>query len=136
MQLADLLNDEKPHMETSPPSVKQNAEIFTPKQFTERILNQTNRCYFVMNCSKTCPACSYQDIFFQEAALQSKTCKFVKYYVSNQSPDYKGPNATPRFHLYIPGKTEPIVYEPKIYGLKPENFLDFINTYLANLSQA
>ena len=136
MQLVDLLNDEKPHMETSPPSVKQNAEIFTPKQFTERILNQTNRCYFVMNCSKTCPACSYQDIFFQEAALQSKTCKFVKYYVSNQSPDYKGPNATPRFHLYIPGKTEPIVYEPKIYGLKPENFLDFINTYLANLSQA
>lgn len=134
MQLSDLLTNTKPHLETSPPSTKQIAEILTPSQFSEKILNQTNRCYFVMNCSKTCPACSYQDTFFQEAAVLSETCKFVKYYVSNQSPEYKGPNATPRFHLYLPGKQDPVVYEPKVHGLKPENFLGFISGYLDNLS--
>ena len=135
MQLSDLLKENKPHLESSPPTVKQHAEILTPKDFTEKILSHTNRCFFVMNCSKNCPACSYQDTFFQEAALRSKTCKFVKYYVSNQRPDYKGPNVTPSFHFYIPGVKDPVVYDPIEHGIKPENILNFINGYLPRISQ-
>ena len=136
MQLNDLLDENKTHLETSPPSTIQNAEILNPDEIYNNVLKHTNRCFFVMNCSKTCPACSYQDTFFQEAAANSKACKFVKYYVSNQCPHYKGPNSTPRYYLYLPGITKPVEYEPKLHGLKPENFLHFIDTHLANLSSS
>ena len=135
MQLSDLLQIKDPHLETSPPSLKQNAEIYTKQEFYDHVLKHNNRCFFVMNCSKTCPACTYQDTFFQQAAAESSTCKFIKYYVSNQSPYYKGPNSTPRYHLYLPGSTDPIVYETKVHGLKPENFLNFVNDHLANIKQ-
>jgi hypothetical protein len=132
MHLNDLLEVKQSHMETSPPSTAPNAEILSPEELYDNVLKHTNRCYFLMNCSKTCPACSYQDIFFQQAALLSNTCKFVKYYVSNQSPYYKGPNSTPRYYLYVPGKTEPVIYEPKHNGLNPENFISFINSHLSS----
>jgi hypothetical protein len=133
MKLEELLESKSIHVETSPPTSVINSEILTAEQFYNQVLKETNRCYFVMNCSKTCPACSYHDLFFQQAALKSEECKFAKYYVSNQSPYYRGPNATPTYHLYLPGKKEPIVYEQKVHGVNPENFLDFVNSHIEQI---
>lgn len=131
MQLDELLEVKEKRLESSPPSAQQHAEILSKEEFYEQILKNKDRCCFVMNCSKTCPACSYQDNFFQKAAEKSDKCKFLKYYVSNQSPHFKGPNATPRYHLYVPGSIEPVVYEPKVHGIQPENFLQFVEAQLA-----
>jgi hypothetical protein len=136
MTLEELLNlhREEVHLESSPYKVKQYAEILDIENFNKKILDDTERCAFVMNCSKTCPACVYSEKFFQEAAKLSEKCRFYKYYVSNQNPRFKGPNATPRFHFYRPGDKEPIVYEQKVNGLGVDNFLEFIDKKLAEKS--
>jgi hypothetical protein len=131
MSLEELLASTNKRLETSPPTIPVNSEVLTADELYEKVLKSSERCYFVMNCSKTCPACSYQDMFFQAAAAQSEKCRFAKYYVSSQSPYFKGPNATPTYHLYLPGKKAPVVYSAKENGLKPENFFGFINQHLA-----
>lgn len=130
MSLDELMKSEEIRLESSPIKAKQYAEVLNIEKFNEKVLGNKDRCAFVMNCSKTCPACEYSDEYFQEAAGLSTKCKFYKYYVSNQNPKYKGPNSTPRFHLYKPGEKSPVVYEQKIHGLKPVAFLEFIDKQL------
>lgn len=127
MTFDDLLKSEEPRIESSPVKHKQNAINLDVEKFNEKIFKNLDRCAFVMNCSKTCPACVYAEHHFQEAALMSQKCSFYKYYVSNQNPVYKGPNSTPRFHLYKPQQTTPIVYEQRVHGIGAKNFLDFID---------
>ena len=129
--LQSLSEQEEPKgHESSPQKPDQNSEILSAATFSKKILDDTSRCAFVMNCSKTCPACVYCEKFFQEAALQSTRCTFYKYYISNNNPRFRGPNSTPRFYMYKPGTTEPIEYEQRKHGLEPKNFLEFIDKNL------
>jgi len=130
MSLEDLLNSEENFLETSMPASELNAEVLTRDEMYEKVLATTDRCYFVMHCSKSCPACSYQMPYFEEAAKHSTDCKFARYYVSNQHPVYKGPNATPTYYLYLPGRKEPVQFEPRKHGLDKEKMLGFIDTHL------
>lgn len=130
MTFEDLLGLTGPRRESSPCKNKTHAVNLDIEKYNEKILNNTDRCAFVMNCSKTCPACEYADFFFQKAAGISARCQFYKYYVTNHNPIFKSPNSTPRFHLFLPGTTEPVVYEQREHGVGIENFLGFIDKKL------
>ncbi|CAG9318680.1 unnamed protein product [Blepharisma stoltei] len=130
MSLEDLLKTEEPYFERSFTKPEQVAEVLSRNDIYEKVIKPNDQCYFIMNCSRHCPACTYQDPYFQLAAQNSKRCNFAKFYVSNQNPHFKSPNATPTYHLWLPGKKEPIVYEARKHGLAPDNFLGFIDTHL------
>lgn len=134
MTLDDLLKVEEPYFEKSPPKVEQVADVLGREEIYEKVLKNNDKCYFIMNCSKNCPACTYQDPYFQLAAKHSKRCTFAKYYVSNQNPHFKAPNATPTYQLYVPAQKDPIIYDPRKHGLTPEKFLGFIDSELDKIS--
>lgn len=64
MTLEDLMTSDSDYQESAIVKTEQNAEVLTVEKFNEKILHNTDRCYFVMNCSKNCPACSYQEPYF------------------------------------------------------------------------
>jgi hypothetical protein len=118
--------------ESAPDFYEENAEHLSPEDLKSKILDGPDSCYFVMYCSDRCGACSFQMPHFQAAAKESKSCRFAKYNISNQSPFYRGPSATPTYHLYKPGAKEPIQFSVREHGYKPENFLAFIDKQLAS----
>ena len=117
--------------ESAPIYEESYSKAMMAEEFKQEVLDG-DKCYFMMFCSVTCGSCHYQMPYFEEAAKTNSTpCTFGKYNIANQSPYFRGPNATPTYLLYTPkNKANPAHYEPKKHGLTPAAMHTFIQEHL------
>ena len=117
--------------ESAPFYAESHSKAMLAEEFKQNVLDG-DKCYFMMFCSDTCGSCHYQMPYFEEAAKTNPTpCVFGKYNIANQSPYFRGPNATPTYLLYTPNhKASPEHYEPKKHGLTSAAMHTFLQEHI------